>query len=99
MGLQYSVLLLLSIVAKDFSRWIFLCNFTTLIPIYILKKKSTYQSSESESSFLFFKKMYWIPYILFFINTMPHSGWSFNDYVVYNPVNLVYKIITEKPIF
>lgn len=99
MGLQYSVLLLLSIVAKDFSRWIFLCNFTTLIPVYILKKKSTYQGSESENSFLFFKKMYWIPYILFFINTMPHSGWSFNDYVVYNPVNLVYKIITEKPIF
>lgn len=98
-GLQYGVLLLLSIVAKDFSRWIFLCNFTTLIPIYILKKKSTYQSSESESSFLFFKKIYWLPYILFFINTMPHSGWSFNDYVVYNPVNLVYKIITEKPIF
>lgn len=98
-GLQYGVLLLLSIVAKDFSRWIFLCNFTTLIPVYILKKKSTYQISEAENSFLFFKKIYWVPYILFFINTMPHSGWSFNDYVVYNPVNLVYKIITEKPIF
>ncbi|MEG2762554.1 hypothetical protein [Chryseobacterium sp.] len=97
--LQYGVLLLLSIVAKDFSRWVFLCNFTTLIPVYILKKKSRYMSSESENSFLFFKKIYWLPYILFFINTMPHSGWSFNDYVVYNPVNLVYKIITKKPIF
>ena len=98
-GLQYGVLLLLSIVAKDFSRWIFLCNFTTLISVYILKKKSTYQISELENSFSFFRKIYWLPYILFFINTMPHSGWSFNDYVVYNPVNLVYKIITEKPIF
>ena len=98
-GLQYGVLLLLSIVAKDFSRWIFLCNFTTLIPVYVLKKKNKYQSSESENSFSFFKKIYWLPYILFFINTVPHSGWSFNDYVVYNPVNLVYKIITEKPIF
>lgn len=98
-GLQYGVLLLLSIVAKDFSRWIFLCNFTTLIPVYVLKKKNNYQSSESENSFSFFKKIYWLPYILFFINTVPHSGWSFNDYVVYNPVNLVYKIITEKPIF
>lgn len=97
--LQYGVLLILSIVAKDFSRWIFLCNFTTLATIYILKQQRFYQDSESGKTFLIVHKIYWIPYILFFINTMPHSGWSFNDYVVYNPVNLMYKIITEKPIF
>lgn len=97
--LQYVVLLVLSIVAKDFSRWIFLCNFTAIAPIYILKRQRIYRDSELTKTFSFINKIYWFPYILFFINTMPHSGWSFNDYVVYNPVNIAYKIITKKPIF
>lgn len=98
--LQYGVLILLSVVAKDFSRWIFLCNLTTLIPVYILKSETTlYPNENQDHSFPIFNKIAWLPYILFFINTMPHSGWSFNDYIVYNPVNLIYKIITNKPIF
>lgn len=53
---QYAILLLLSIVAKDFSRSFFLCSFTTLIAVYILKTKSNYHNSVSENSFSFFKK-------------------------------------------
>ena len=98
--LQYLVLFVLSAFAKDFSRWIFLCNFTTIIAIYILKKEvKNFQTEDIIPSFSFFKKVFWLPFILFFINTMPHSGWSFNDYVVYNPLNLVYKISKNKPIF
>ncbi len=97
--LQYAVLLALSAVAKDFSRWIFLCNLTILIPIYILKKQvDQYPAQQNDNYFSFLKKVSWVPYILFFINTMPHSGWNFNDYIVYNPVNVVYKIISNKHI-
>lgn len=95
--IQYGVILLLSIVAKDFSRWIFLCNFTTLISIYFLQKEIfAQQTKDSDSTFSFVGKLYWIPFILFFINTMPHSGWSFNDYIISNPLNHVYKIINGK---
>lgn len=100
--LQYIVLILLSITAKDFSRWVFLSNFTSIIFIYsvnpaVIPEKDfcNWPSAVLEKS----RKLIYLSFALYFINTLPHSGWSFNDYVVYNPVNVVYKTLAGKKLF
>lgn len=87
-GLQYVIILVLSFVAIDYSRWVFIGDFTTIITIYLLKSKysNTYETAVPN----FIKKIQFIPYILYFFVTMPHSGWTGLDGVSkHNPIHLL----------
>lgn len=95
---QYAVILVLSFVAIDYSRWIFMGNFTTIITIYLLMDKQLIVDKTALPNFI--KKIQFIPYILYFFVTMPHSGWTGLDGISkHNPIVLLKKLYREpKPL-
>ena len=86
---QYAVLILLCMVAIDFSRWVFFCNITAIITIYMYLKKEDFLAKPNR----IYKN---IAMILYFFVGMQHVGWK--SYIQYQslPFNIIKNYITEK---
>lgn len=101
--LQYGMIVLLSMVAVDYSRWIFMGNLTAVAFVYLYKdKRPLYHQSDKKTTQFFsgLRRVYFVPFILYFIVTMPHSGWNGMDSIVkFNPINLMSKVISGKRLF
>lgn len=80
---QILVLFFLSMIAIDYGRWVFFCFFTVIIYTY---NYSIPISEEFNLIFLdfLFNKIKHIPFILFFLLTMPHSHWNGIDSMLKN---------------
>lgn len=101
--LQYGMIVLLSMVAVDYSRWIFMGNLTAVAFVYLYKDKRPLHHQSGKKTTPFFsglRRVYFVPFILYFIVTMPHSGWNGMDSIVkFNPINLMSKVISGKRLF
>ncbi len=101
--LQYGMIVHLSMVAVDYSRWIFMGNLTAVAFVYLYKdKRPLYHQSDKKTTPFFsgLRRVYFVPFILYFIVTMPHSGWNGMDSIVkFNPINLISKVISGKRLF
>ena len=97
------MIVLLSMVAVDYSRWIFMGNLTAVAFVYLYKdKRPLYHQSDKKTTPFFsgLRRVYFVPFILYFIVTMPHSGWNGMDSIVkFNPINLMSKVISGKRLF
>ena len=89
--LQMSVLILLSMMTIDYGRWIFFCFFTVIIFTFNNKNSQISTNQDFTTLDLIFKKLKYLPFILFFINTMPHSHWNGIDGIVKSNILLQLK--------
>lgn len=77
MMLEFLVLLFFCMIAIDYSRMVFFCFFTITIYSYQYKLNNPMQKNQSiEKVDHFLNKLKYLPFILFFFNTMPHSYWN-----------------------
>lgn len=101
--LQYGVIVLLSMFAVDYSRWVFMGNLTAVASVYLYQEKLPQHHQPNpllDQIFGGIRKLYFVPFVLYFVITMPHSGWSGMDSIVkFNPINLVSKVIVGKRLF
>lgn len=90
---QYVIAILLCIVATDFSRWIFVANFTSIIlffRLYDFRKEGNHNN-------LKFKKYIFVSYFLYFFSTCPffiRNAENIDAYFQVMPLNIIRKLIT-----
>ncbi|MBS1573095.1 MAG: hypothetical protein JST62_11920 [Bacteroidetes bacterium] len=90
--LQLLVLVVLCMIAIDYSRMLFL-SFSTLVFYiynYTLEKIKVILPFNVDCTNRIFSTLKYLPFILYFFLTMPHSGWDgFRGIVKYNLINLI----------
>lgn len=87
---QYCLAILLSIIASDFSRWLFFANFTSIFTLYLLKS-GLMEKNFKRSNFSSSKWLFSISCILYFFVTAPFSTEEkIEQYFNFTPIEIIF---------